>query len=183
MLHETYKSDPDHIQILNYTQTVELAGDDGDPGSAVKLRNSALHRANACGNQRSVDIILEIMSLIPLNSAQNFSEILGDLIDHEGFSDYMSCLPVQTGVMKQKHVLKVDEPLDDKIVALSHSSSMVIDDRFFKEQMGEKESNSTFPVKVVGLKIGWILNKPEGKEFLLKIQKTDNMEVFNIDSV
>jgi hypothetical protein len=32
--------------------------------------------------------------------------------------------------------------------------------------MGEKSDGSSFPVKIVGLKVGWILKEPMGKEFL-----------------
>ena len=49
-----------------------------------------------------------------------------------------------------------------------------------KIDMSECES---YPIKMVALRIGWIINTPEGRDFLQAVLDTGNMEFFNIKSL
>jgi len=47
-------------------------------------------------NNRAVKILLQYMSKIKYNASETFKDILPDLIDFDGFLDYMEELPFQT---------------------------------------------------------------------------------------
>ena len=71
--------------------------------------------------------------------------------------------------MKDKKLLKINEPINDSIIAMSTSHTAYVDDEFFQKQFGEDKDHEEYkvhPVEVLSLKIGWIVNTPEGKEFL-----------------
>jgi hypothetical protein len=95
----------------------------------------------------------------------------------------MSSLPVQTESMSNKKILRVHGRLNDKIVCMAYSPSLFVDDMFYKQQMGEKSDAPSNPVKIVGLKIGWILTRPEGKKFLFDIQNSKNLEIYDNEAL
>jgi hypothetical protein len=65
--------------------------------------------------------------------------------------------------MKSKQVLRVEDAIDSNIVSIKPAYSSYIDDLFYKNHMGEEiDTRHSFPVKVVALEIGWILNYAEG---------------------
>ena len=68
---------------------------------------------------------------------------------------------------------------------MSHSSSVQIDDQFFKNQMGERmDSNQkSFPVKVVAMRIDWFLNYVDGKNFFEELLRNENLEFYNIPTL
>ena len=55
-----------------------------------------LHIALYEKNNRAVRILLQYMAKIPYNASETFKDILPDLIDFNGFIDYMEELPFQT---------------------------------------------------------------------------------------
>jgi hypothetical protein len=95
VLEEMAKIDDSHLEVLHYTQIINE--DDGSSG-----KNSALHKTERAGNQRSIDILLSYMSQINFNASRNFMSILPNLIDMHCFPDYFKCLPVQTVQMQKK---------------------------------------------------------------------------------
>ena len=46
-----------------------------------------------------------------------------------------------------------------------------------------KVTLSQYPIKMTGLRVGWIINEPEGKEFLQAILQLDNLELYKIESL
>ena len=78
---------------------------------------------------------------------------------------------------------------------------MYIDDRFYQNKMKEmkddrynadtkkmaKKSNSSnyksYPVKIIALRVNWILNEDEGKEFLEAIYASEGLDIFKNESV
>ena len=80
---------------------------------------------------------------------------------------------MQTNRMRQKQVLKLGEsPYNDTIVKFSEASSIQIDDHFYKNRMGEVMDNKSYPVDMLAVRVAWILNMKEGKEFLQSIYKS-----------
>lgn len=61
------------------------------------------------------------MSKINYNASETFKDILPDLIDFNGFIDYMEELPFQTLQMMNKQTLRVSDPFGETIVAINHS--------------------------------------------------------------
>ena len=50
--------------------------------------------------------------------------------------------------------------------------------------MDDKESKiRSFPVTIFSLKVGWLLNEPQGKEFLKEILMSPNMDIYKIESL
>lgn len=88
--------------------------------------------------------------------------------------------------MLDKQILKVDQPYNDSIVKMADSPSVYIDDRFYKDVMGEDKSdksNKSYPVSVVAMRIDYILNLPEGRLFLKAIHESDNLELYEETSL
>lgn len=54
---------------------------------------------------------------------------------------------------------------------MASTHCVYIDDVFFKEAMNEKDDERSFPVKMTSMRMGWIINEPEGKKFLKAILK------------
>ena len=63
--------------------------------------------------------------------------------------------------MERKQILRVKDADDDLIVKMSSSQVNYADERFYHESFGENQDfhseANTFPVKVVTLRIGWIM--------------------------
>jgi len=56
-----------------------------------------------------------------------------------------------------------------------------VDEKYYKDFMGEDKTNvdySSYPVNVVGLRLGWVLNDVEGKLLLQKIAANEDMSIF-----
>ena len=67
--------------------------------------------------------------------------------------------------MKDKSILRVKAPLNDRIIAMASSHTLFIDDEFFLKKFGENTNDSSlkaFPVEVVCLRIDWIINSQSG---------------------
>ena len=132
---------------------------------------SPLHLALAEGNNRSVDILLKFMTIIDSNSSDFFRSILFELVEYSSFQMYLKSLPVQTIEMSEKQILKVKSAEHERIVRVTDSPGVYIDDRFYHDRMEEdltKKSDEfkSFPVNVKAMRIDWILNMPEGRKFL-----------------
>lgn len=73
--------------------------------------------------------------------------------------------------------------MNDSIVAMQSTSCIYIDNVFFKGAMGEHSDNKSYPIKMTSLRVGWIINEPEGKEFLQAILQLDNLELYKMESL
>ena len=88
--------------------------------------------------------------------------------------------------MVDKTLLKIAEPINDSIIAMATSHTAYVDDDFFQNQFGEDKNNASYkvhPVEVLSLKIGWIVNTPEGKEFLQAILMGERLDYYEIKSL
>jgi hypothetical protein len=59
--------------------------------------------------------------------------------------------------------LKVASPLNDRIIAMTHSNCIYVDEQFFKEGMKENQNSQSYPVNVIAVRIGWIFKDAVGK--------------------
>ena len=67
---------------------------------------------------------------------------------------------------------------------MASSSSIYVDQLFFRDEMQDNEKQvRSYPVTVVSLSVGWLVNEPEGKEFLKEILMTPNMDIYKIESL
>ena len=70
----------------------------------------------------------------------------------------------------------------NNIVAIEKSNCIYLDDKFYKMTMKEGDKTDmhmkSFPVKVVAMRISWILTKPEGKELLETIYEQSELEIY-----
>lgn len=70
---------------------------------------------------------------------------------------------------------------------MSSSQVNYADERFYQDSFGEiqdfgSEAN-TFPVKVVTLRIGWIMKTQDGQDYLNEILHSEDLEYYKIKSL
>lgn len=61
-----------------------------------------------------------------------------------------------------------------------------MDDKFFNEKMGENTDSKGVPsysVKVVALRVGWMLNHKNGQRFLEAVLNSESMELYQVKTV
>lgn len=70
---------------------------------------------------------------------------------------------------------------------MSSSQVNYADDRFYHDSFDEIQDLSseanTFPVKIVTLRIGWILKTKDGQDYLNEILHSEDLEFYNIESL
>jgi hypothetical protein len=51
--------------------------------------------------------------------------------------------------------------------------------------MGEIKNKDvqTYPIKVVALQIGWLLNEEEGIDFLIAMNNSEKVELYELDAI
>lgn len=101
---------------------------------------------------------------------------------------YIDNLPSSTHQMLKKPVLKVDEAHNDEIVRMTESNSIYVDNKFYTEQMKEKDDPncSSFPVKVKAMRIDWMLSSEDdvdGYNFLQEILRNEDLSFYNLQSM
>jgi len=145
-----------------------------------------LHLAYECRNNRSVRILLQYMSKVDFNASKTFKDILPDLIDYTGFADYLAELPFQTTQMLSKQTLRVEEAYEEKIVAIKEAPCSYIDEAYYSSFMGESTDQElqyrSYPVKVVALRMQWILQQA-GERFLHGILRSENLDLYEIETL
>ena len=61
---------------------------------------------------------------------------------------------------------------------------MLIDQQYFSDKMDDSAKNlHSYPVNVVSVQIGWLINEPEGKIFLKQILFSDGLDIYQNDSI
>ena len=68
--------------LLEQIQYYHLAGSESKP-------ETPLHLAFRSRNNRSVKILLQYMAKVPFNASSTYKDILKELIDFTGFTDYL----------------------------------------------------------------------------------------------
>jgi len=79
------------------------------------------------GNNRSVEIILNYMSLINTNNSQSFRDIFHQLMEYKKVKDYISELPRSSNQMEKKQVLKIKTPMSKEIIQMCESNTIYVD--------------------------------------------------------
>lgn len=91
--------------------------------------------------------------------------------------------------MHKKQVLKIKKAYSDEIIIMEESNSIYVDNRFYTEQLKERQHDrncSSFPVNVVAMRIDWILKSPDnidGFYFLQEILKNEDLSYYNLQSL
>lgn len=157
--------------------------------SQIMVYNSPLHMAIREGNNKSVDTILLYMSKIDMNASRQFRDIFDKLIMFQNMKQYINRLPHTTNQMRKKQVLKVSNSHSDEIIKMEESNSIYVDNKFYRESMGENvddPSYSSFPVKVVALRMGWMLKSEDHQDgyfFLCEILRNEDLSWYNLQSL
>lgn len=69
---------------------------------------------------------------------------------------------------------------------MNYSTSSYVDEAFYRTKMDEDTTELSFksyPVKVVALRMEWILKDPAGKKFLIGILKSENLDLYSIPAI
>mmetsp|Transcript_1931 Transcript_1931/g.2770 ORF Transcript_1931/g.2770 Transcript_1931/m.2770 type:complete len:131 (+) Transcript_1931:5899-6291(+) len=88
--------------------------------------------------------------------------------------------------MQDKQILKIAKNYRSGIASIEQSKCFFVDDRYYAEKMGEDKTNKqfkSFPVNVVALNVGWILQSPQGVDFLHALWDSDNLDIFSNTTV
>ena len=77
---------------------------------------------------------------------------------------------------------------DEKIIGFCDASCIQIDEAFYRNIMKEVPRSEgvvykSYPVQIVALRIAWILEQKEGKEFLWAIYNNQNLQYYKIPTV
>ena len=114
-----------------------------------------------------------------LDTFKNFTSIFENLVDYTNFMELLLKLPVQTPMMRQKQVLKVKNTYNEKLIKIQNQDSLSIHDWFEEDNAG----HMCYPVKIVGLNVGWIFAEESGHKFLQAIFASQNMEFYSIETI
>ena len=85
--------------------------------------------------------------------------------------------------------MKIKQAYNDEIIGMTESNSVYVDNKFYKDQLNERLDDpncSSFPVKVVAMKIGWMLNSNDqydGYLFLQEILRNEDLSFYNLQSL
>lgn len=147
-------------------------------------RVTPLHIAVEQQNNKSITILLKFLALLDYSQFKTFRDLWPFLIEHQGFIEFMEEQTFQTLQMQNKQTLKVDSALSEEIVRITPAYGSYVDEAYFRGVMGEqlKQDFNSFPVKIVGLEIGWLLREPEGIHFLKALRESENLDIYNIES-
>jgi len=88
--------------------------------------------------------------------------------------------------MRSKVLLKIREPLNSQMVSMRRASFAYLDDKYYADEMDEDKANpeySSYPVSVVALRIGWMVNEDYGKKLLQAIVASGDLELYDISTV
>ena len=177
VLCEFEKIDPNLLEIIHYTNNQF-------DQNGCSSTNSALHKAVSDGNQRSIDVLLSFMSKISYDSSRNYLSVMPSLIEQLKLFDYLTNLSQQSISMSKKQVLCANSTYNTSIVKLAQSSAIYIDQKYFADKMDDNPNNfHSYPVNVMAIKVGWLINTPQGKEFLKEILRSNNMDIYKIESL
>ena len=81
-------------------------------------------------------------------------------------------------------MIRANNTYNDRIVAMAQSSSIYVDQLFFRDSMNDTEKQlRSYPVSIISVKVGWLVNEPQGKDFLIEILNTPNMDIYKIESL
>ena len=85
--------------------------------------------------------------------------------------------------MLNKQTMRVQSTFSNKIVKLGSSDTSYIDGEYYKSKFEENdEKYKSYPVKVVALRINWVLTN-EGKQFLLAVLNSENLDIYLIPAM
>ena len=78
-------------------------------------------------------------------------------------------------------MISVDKTFSNDIVKVFESRCIHIDSQIFDlDAASEDDGSKSYPVKIIGYRIDWIIQTPEGEIFLEKILKSGNLEFWKI---
>ena len=89
--------------------------------------------------------------------------------------------------MRKKNIIRVQKPLSNDMICMTHSSSCYVDQDFFNTKMHENLDDETYgfhPVRIECQNIQWIINDNiHGLKFLRAVYETQDIEMFDINTL
>ena len=101
---------------------------------------------------------------------------------------YIELLPHTSSQMIKKQIIKVDKIHNKEIISMKESNCIYVDNKFYREVMGERmedPSCSSYPVKVVAFRMGWMLKSEDhdGYQFFQEILRNEDLTWYNLKSL
>lgn len=84
--------------------------------------------------------------------------------------------------MKSKTLLKVKSEIDDEDSLIESHPTTFLDMDFY-EKFTDEVNGKIRPVVIKAIDAGWIFKEDEGREFLLKLSESDQMEYFSSPTI
>eukprot|EP00347_Sterkiella_histriomuscorum_P005811 403355181 len=145
-----------------------------------KNNQNVLQKAVENGNTRCVKLILDKLSAISMNNIHAIKQNFCDLIEYNGFEDYLRLCFFQTNQMKSKQIFQRKSDSEDKFFIGAHETSFL--DKKFYENF-QDVSQPTKQVVIRALDAGWILRSNFGQQFQIALSESDNMDYFAIETI
>ncbi|CDW77734.1 wd-40 repeat protein [Stylonychia lemnae] len=143
--------------------------------------NNVLQKAIQYGNTRCVKLILDKLSSVSMNNIHAVKQNFGDLLDYNGFEEYLRLCFFQTIQMQNKQIFqRKSTKVGHSYIIRPHSTSF-LDAKF--HQNFQDTSQPTKQVVIKSLDAGWILRSDAGMEFQIKLSQSENMEYFAIETI
>ena len=88
-------------------------------------------------------------------------------------------------MLERKQVLRINTPMNNDIVRIESSNSIIVDNKFYTEQFGDMSQvlftqNKTYPVKLVALQFDWFFKEYDDKRMFKFLRELINHEDINI---
>ena len=85
--------------------------------------------------------------------------------------------------MQEKQIFRCDEPVNDKIIRQIGKNAIFFTEDFYAKEMNEMPKENSHPVRLCALRVDWIINSDEGRNFMQNILFSGNLDFFNIDTL
>ena len=87
--------------------------------------------------------------------------------------------------MQNTASLRVAGTVNEQLVAINHAYVSYVDDNYYRKMFGEDKfaDYNSYPVKVVCVEVGWVLNSADGHRFLQCLNTTESLDIFETSCV
>ncbi|CDW78432.1 wd-40 repeat protein [Stylonychia lemnae] len=143
--------------------------------------NNVLQKAIKYGNTRCVKLILDKLASVSMNNIHAVKQNFVDLLDYNGFEEYLRLCFFQTLQMQNKQIFQRKSKVESLSYFIAPHSTSFLDSKFHKNFQ-----DTTQPMKQVVMKAldaGWILRTDAGIEFQIKLSESENMDYFAIETI
>ncbi|CDW73665.1 wd-40 repeat protein [Stylonychia lemnae] len=138
-------------------------------------------------NNRSINLFMHYISLYCKEtfgkSTNTLRQHFSDLLDSQNFPKLMEAALYQNHQLRLIHTIssKNEKRLEEKGIHIQHGT--ICKDKGFNEKFIDHSNLSERNVNVYAIRADWILLTKEGDDFLKKLSKSENLELFSLESI